>query len=243
MIKKGLYILAFMLSCFILKAQEEVHQDSLQLHIKSLKQFKNYRSYLQHDLVSCRPRVTYLQFLQTVYNYSKKLDQEEHLITLKALNNSATIKQHFFEGTKYALEYLAHDEVYEKEESFGVLRNLTFCLSSLGLHTEYLFWIEKMNIQSQKFNQNYWTPENPFTLELGTIYYKVGNYKEAIALKKLYPDTDYVRTAGIYNNVGMCYTKMNQKDSAYFYFDKAMDILKNNPIKKSKKYILSLQSL
>ena len=80
--------------------------------------------------------------------------------------------------------------------------------------------------------------------EVAHVHYRLNNYERAIesykkSAKKYEQEKLYLLQSSSLNNIGLCFRNMAQKDSAHYYFNKGIKVLKflNSTVEQSHPYV------
>ena len=150
---------------------------------------------------------TVKNYVLGVYSF---LSMDEKIIGVaKDLLTSPNIEEEpSIVGIMYSLK-----EVYRRNEQFEDL------LKILPMYHQY----------SKKYGYIYMGEHSVFG-DIAYVHYSLKNYDKAIkAYKRFAQDMedggDYFQKSSVLNNIGLCFYQAKKKDSANYYFDKALQLI------------------
>ncbi|MGD1846368.1 MAG: histidine kinase dimerization/phosphoacceptor domain -containing protein [Salibacteraceae bacterium] len=157
-------------------------------------------------------------------------------------------RAHISQTKRHFIEYLNElNRAYRIEnilplDSLHLARGYNFCYSELGMHSKALEFLVLSHKLAERLDQESliikWG-------ELASIHYKIREYQKAIEYEKRHLDTYPIEKtehngASHYNNIGLYFLRLNQIDSAGWYFDYALSQFnqfeKRNPPHLTSRY-------
>jgi len=142
-------------------------------------------------------------------------------------------------------ELLDNQEFREDSFSVGVAAALLYAYSRTGQHGEKLELLPEFYRLNFKHGTPYKRSSYHVYGDLAQVYYDLGNYNEAVSEYKQFAkgaenDVDYVTASSAFNNLGLCYKKLQIYDSAIHSYNnalRALEVVKNGVGVWSKEYL------
>jgi len=169
------------------------------------------------------------QLLYQAIDWAAKDGTEEELLVVKILEVD------YFNKLKNDVEVIIKSNALLNHSNVRSIKDVVYMMQDLNLaylRTEqyvdllngYLLYyelLEQHNVPSRASSKN---------RRIANAYYKLKNYPKAITFFKKAAqfynnDNDTLMTSGAYNDVGLSFLKLKNRDSAKFYFNKAKQII------------------
>jgi len=169
------------------------------------------------------------QLLYQAIDWAAKDGTEEELLVVKILEVD------YFNKLKNDVEVIIKSNALLNHSNVRSIKDVVYMMQDLNLaylRTEqyvdllngYLLYyelLEQHNVPSRASSKN---------RRIANAYYKLKNYPKAIGFFKKAAqfynnDNDTLMTSGAYNDVGLSFLKLKNRDSAKFYFNKAKQII------------------
>ncbi len=199
---------------------------------KQILRAKEKNSHLERDLLkyfsSYDMAIEYA--IKAIDWATKKGDTSEIIEAKKTLLSLyCTISLHS-KSIALCKELLSYPEVNASKASVEVLHNLKEAYRKTEKFNELLKILPRYYKISKKFG-NVVSGGNIYDIEVAYVYYRLNNYKKAIefykkSTQKLNQKKLYLLEGSSFNNIGICFRNIKQKDSANYYFNRGLNVLK-----------------
>ncbi len=231
-------IITFIFLLFLFFRADDISAQKIKLNpVSSLKEFDysvslnlKYKSKGFDILNDFSSSDETIQYFESALDWAKRNGSIEKIIVAK--QNILAIYIHLkndIEAIARIKDLLEYDELYET----SVIRDLYYLLKefykTIGqFNDEYFEILSNYHFYSKKYG--YLNKEESYNGELAFIHYKLKNYSKAIVsykeyAKELFEAKQFFQQSSIVNNIGLCFAKEQQSDSAKFYYKKALDII------------------
>ncbi|MEZ4805150.1 MAG: histidine kinase dimerization/phosphoacceptor domain -containing protein [Bacteroidia bacterium] len=170
-------------------------------------------------------------------NWAKEKGSKQQVLLAKFyLMHFYSAKEQNIEVIKLANELLLDQTFQENPLVLNTLKSLKRAYLNTEQYMEILDMFPLYDVLSKKHNKRNTLSEFIDDYSLGMLHYSLKNYRKSIKYFTLHYESNNSLTtlnkSSTFNNIGLCFKNLNNKDSAIYFFNKAINTLQTGEMQE-----------